>query len=111
MKKLLSGLGTLAVIAGIAVLAYLKWWNVFGQAKLGEPCDGRAGCRSFYCLQHERVGSGEAPSPGYCTASCETDADCTAGLACVVPSATALDDLPSHGRPDKLCERTRGAGR
>ena len=107
MKKVLSALGTLVVIAGVVVLAYLKWWNVVGQAKLGEPCDGRAGCRSFYCLAHERVGQVEQPSSGYCTASCETDADCIAGLACVVPSAAALDDLPSHGRPDKLCERIR----
>lgn len=107
MKKLLSGLGTLAAIAGIAVLVYLKWWNVFGQAKLGEPCDGRAGCRSFYCLQHERAGSAEPPTAGYCTDACETDADCTAGLRCVVPTAVALGDLPSHGQPKKLCERTR----
>jgi len=107
VKKLLSVLGTVAVVVGFAALAYLKWWNVVGQNKLGEPCDGRAGCRSFYCLAHERVGSAEQPSAGYCTASCDGDADCVPGLACVVPSTAALDDLPSHGRPAKLCERTR----
>jgi len=107
VKKVFSALGTLAVVAGFAFLAYLKWWNVAGQNKLGEPCEGRAGCRSFYCLEHERVGQAERPSAGYCTDSCETDADCTTGLACVVPSAEALDDLPAHGRPSKLCERIR----
>jgi hypothetical protein len=107
VNKLWSVLGTVLAIAGIAALVYLKWWNVFGQAKLGEPCEGRAGCRSFYCLKHERVGSAEPVSGGYCTASCDSDADCTTGLHCVVPSAIALDDLPSHGRPNKLCERAR----
>ena len=69
MKKVFSALGTLAVVAGFAFLAYLKWWNVAGQNKLGEPCEGRAGCRSFYCLEHERVGQAERPSAGYCTDS------------------------------------------
>jgi len=107
VKKIASALGTVAVVAGIALLIYLKWWNVVGQNKLGEPCSGRAGCRSFYCLEHERVGSAEPRTAGYCTASCDSDADCIPGLACVVPSAEALDDLPSHGRPARLCERVR----
>ena len=107
MKKIASVLGTVVVLAGIAVLAYLKWWNVFGQNKLGEPCTGRAGCRSFYCLEHERVGQTEPRTAGYCTASCDGDADCAPGLTCVVPSAQALDDLARLGRPAKLCERVR----
>jgi hypothetical protein len=107
VKKLLSILGTVAILAGFAVLAYLKWWNVAGQNKLGERCETRAGCRSFYCLAHERVGAIEQVAAGYCTASCDRDADCTPGLACVTPSAAALDDLPRFGRPAKLCERVR----
>ncbi len=107
MKQLLSALGTFAVVAGFIVLGYLKWWNVAGQNKLGEPCEGRAGCRSFYCLEHERVGSAEPHSAGYCTASCDTDKDCSPGLVCVIPSAAALDDLARYGRPNKLCERER----
>ena len=105
MKKVLNILGTIVVVAVFAALAYLKWWNVAGQNKLGESCNGRAGCRSFYCLEHEMLGKVERKSAGYCTDSCDTDADCTTGLACVVPTAAALDDLPAHGRPKKLCER------
>ena len=107
MKKLLSALGTVAVVVAIAAMAYLKWWNVAGQGGLGEACESRAGCRSFYCLAHERSGGAEQRSAGYCTASCDGDADCAPGLACVVPSAAALDDLPALGRPSKLCERVR----
>ena len=108
MKKVLSALGTLLVVGAIVAFAYLKWWNVFGQAKQGQSCSGRAGCRSFYCLEHEMVGSAEQKSSGgYCTDKCDSDSDCVKGLKCVVPSQQALDDLPAHGRPSKLCERTR----
>jgi hypothetical protein len=107
VKKLLSALGTVVVVVAIAAMAYLKWWNVAGQAVLGEACEGRAGCRSFYCLAHERVGAAEQRSPGYCTASCDGDADCAPDLRCVAPSPEALDDLPALGRPSKLCERVR----
>ena len=89
------------------VLAYLKWWNIAGQNKLDESCSGRGGCRSFWCLEHEKVGGKEQKSEGYCTDSCDKDADCTTGMACVVPTPEALDDLAAHGRPSKLCERTR----
>lgn len=106
MKKVLNILGTVVMVAVIGVLAYLKWWNVAGQNKLGESCSGRAGCRSFYCLEHEFAGKTERKSDGYCTDSCDTDADCTDNLRCVVPTQLALDDLPGHGRPKKLCERT-----
>ena len=107
MKKVLNILGTILVLAVFASLAYLKWWNVAGQNKMGESCSGRAGCRSFYCLEHELVGKTEPKSDGYCTDSCDKDDDCTTGLKCVTPTAIALDDLPSHGRPTKLCERVR----
>lgn len=107
VRKILSVLGTLLVIAVIAVMAYLKWWNIWGQADQGEACSGRAGCKSFYCLQHEMVSGVEQTSKGYCTASCDSDKDCVKGLQCVVPTPQALDDLPAHGRPSKLCERMK----
>ena len=109
VKKILNVAGTVAVVAGIVLLAYLKWWNMFGQSKLGGSCSNRGGCRSFWCLKHEMVGSAERPSDGYCTDKCDSDTDCNAGMACVVPTATALDDLAKLGRPTKLCERVRAA--
>lgn len=107
LRKIGSALGTLVVIAAIGAFAYLKWWNVAGQGDLGEACRSRAGCKSFYCLEHEKVGGVEQKSAGYCTASCSSDSDCMKGMSCVVPSQTALDDLPKYGRPDKLCQRIR----
>lgn len=105
LKKVLNVLGTLAVIAGILAFAYLKWWNVFGQSKLGGSCDSRAGCRSYWCLKHELSGSAERVSSGYCTDKCSDDSDCMEGMSCVVPSAEALDDLAKAMRPKKLCQR------
>ncbi len=107
MKKLLNVLGTIVVLAGVLVLAYLKWWNVVGQDKLGGSCDSRAGCRSYWCLKHELDGSAERPSAGYCTDKCSENSDCGKGMACVVPTAEALDDLAKAMRPNKLCERVR----
>lgn len=107
MKKLLSVAGTLLILAGVAALVYLKWWNIAGQNKQGGSCDGRGDCRSFWCLEHELVGSGEQKSAGYCTDKCDDDSDCVKGLKCVVPSQQALDDLAKYGRPSKLCERAR----
>ncbi|HSD89822.1 MAG TPA: hypothetical protein VLB44_19960 [Kofleriaceae bacterium] len=107
MKKVLSIVGTIVVIGFFLFLAYLKWWNVFGQEKMGGSCSGRAGCRSFYCLAHEKVGDVEQKSAGYCTDKCESDTDCLKDMKCVVPSAEALDDLPRYGRPTKLCERVK----
>ena len=107
VKRILNVAGTVAVVAGIVLLAALKWWNVFGQSKLGGSCSSRAGCRSYWCLKHEMAGQAETPSDGYCTDKCETDKDCTAGMSCVVPTAAALDDLAKLGRPKKLCERVR----
>jgi len=108
VKKILNVLGTVAVVAVICLFAYLKWWNVFGQEKLGGSCDSRAGCRSFWCLKHELAGSGERVSSGYCTDKCDSDADCNKGMSCVVPTAEALDDLAKYMRPSKLCERHAG---
>ena len=110
VKKVLNVLGTIAVVLGIAAFAYLKWWNVFGQEKLGGDCHSRAGCRSFWCLKHELAGSTEQKSSGYCTDKCETDSDCNKDMKCVVPTAQALDDLAKLGRPSKLCERVRAGG-
>ena len=107
VKKILNIAGTVVVVAGILLLVYLKWWNVFGQDSLGGACSSRGGCRSFWCLKHERVGQAERTSSGYCTDKCATDKDCNAGMACVVPTAAALDDLAKLGRPTKLCERVR----
>ena len=107
MKKVLNILGTIAIVGVFAFLAYLKWWNVAGAGTLGDSCKTRAGCRSVYCLEHELVNKVEKPSEGYCTASCDADKDCMTGFVCVVPTQAALDDLPSHGQPSKLCERIR----
>jgi hypothetical protein len=109
LKKVLNVAGTVAVVAFFLLLAYLKWWNVFGQEKLGGSCSSRAGCRSFWCLKHEMVGSAEKVSDGYCTDKCDTDKDCNEGMSCVVPSAQAFDDLAKLGRPNKLCMRVRAA--
>ena len=109
VKKVLNVAGTVAVVAFFLLLAYLKWWNLFGQEKLGGSCSSRAGCRSYWCLKHEMVGQAEKVSDGYCTDKCETDKDCDTGMSCVVPTATALDDLAALGRPKKLCERVRAA--
>jgi len=109
LKKILNVAGTVAVVAGIILLAALKWWNVFGQSKQGGSCSSRAGCRSYWCLKHEMVGQAERTSDGYCTDKCDTDKDCDTGMSCVVPTATALDDLAALGRPKKLCERVRAA--
>lgn len=110
VKKVLNALGALAVVAAIVAFAYLKWWNVFGQEKLGGECSNRGGCRSFWCLKHELAGSAEQPSSGYCTAKCEVDSDCNKDMKCVVPTAAALDDLSKYMRPSKLCERVRAGG-
>ncbi len=107
MKKVLGILGTIGVVAFFVLLAYLKWWNVFGQHKMGGSCSNRTDCRSVYCLEHEKTGGTEQKSDGYCTDKCDTDSDCEDGLVCVVPSQAALDDLPRYGRPTKLCERVR----
>jgi hypothetical protein len=105
VKKILNVAGTVAVVAGVLLLAFLKFWNVFGQSKLGGSCSSRAGCRSYWCLKHELVGKAERPSDGYCTDKCETDQDCDKGMSCVVATPEALDDLAKLGRPKKLCER------
>ncbi len=109
VKKILNALGTVAFLAVVLVLAYLKWWNVVGQDKLDGSCDSSAGCRSYWCLKHELNGSAERPSGGYCTDKCSADSDCTKGMACVTPSAEALDDLAKAMRPKKLCERVHAA--
>lgn len=105
VKKILNALGTVAVVAVICLFAYLKWWNIFGQEKLGGECSNRGGCRSYWCLKHELVGSAEHASSGYCTDKCDSDGDCNKDMKCVVPTADALDDLAKHMRPSKLCER------
>ena len=106
MSRIARALAPIAVVLVIGGLAAAKWWVVFGQKPLGAACETRAGCRSMYCLAHVRKGDAEVKSAGYCSASCEGDGDCAeAGLKCVVPTQAALDDLPSLGRPAKLCMR------
>ena len=109
MKRILNIAGTVLVVVGVLAFAALKWWNIFGQSKLDGSCSTRAGCRSFWCLKHEKVGQAEKVSDGYCTDKCDTDKDCNTGMSCVVPTAEALDDLAKYGRPKKLCERVRQA--
>ncbi|MBV8763002.1 MAG: hypothetical protein JO257_37295 [Deltaproteobacteria bacterium] len=104
-KKVLNAAGTVLVVAGLLLIAYLKWWNMFGQKGLGGACNSRAGCRTYWCLKHDFAGSAERVSSGYCTDKCSADGDCDPGMRCVVPTAAALDDLPSLGRPSRLCER------
>jgi hypothetical protein len=105
----MRALKLIVVIATVAVLAagvYLKWWVIFGQVGVNEPCSGRGGCKTFWCLSHERRGQEDVPSAGYCTDKCTDDRDCEkSGLRCVVPTQAALDDLARFGRPQKLCMR------
>ena len=108
--RVLSALGTLAVLAVILGLAGLKWWSICGQSDFAESCSRNPDCESFFCLEHELEDGEEVPSPGYCTESCETDADCESGgdgarFSCVVPGERAKADLPPAGKPEKLCMR------
>ena len=109
-KRIASALGTLAVLAVILLFASLKWWNIFGQSGFAGSCKRNAGCESFYCLRHELADGEQLPSSGYCTESCETDADCETDregieLRCVVPGEGARADLPPAGKPAQLCMR------
>jgi hypothetical protein len=101
--KLRSKIG--AVLVGVLMLAGggLVLWNVFGQGPYGDSCRFSIGCRSFLCLSHELAGSAQVSSGGHCTKSCDADADCGSGAACVVLSDPARDDLPPFGKPTKAC--------
>ena len=112
MKRVAQIVGTILVIAFFGVFAYMRWLVTFGQEKLGGACQTRAGCRSYYCLNHERAGGPDGTErvvAGYCTAACKDDHDCaeSPGMSCVTPSQAALDDLARWGRPAKLCMRVR----
>lgn len=103
MNKLVGRLGT--VVVGLVMLAggFLVFWNVFGMGPYGDSCTYSVGCKSFYCLHHELAGSAQVSSGGHCTKSCDADADCGPGAACVALGDDARDDLPPFGKPDKAC--------
>lgn len=103
MKKLWSRIGT--VLVGLVMVGggALVLWNVFGQGPYGDSCRFSLGCRSFLCLHHAQQGSAQVSSEGWCTKSCEADAECGTGAACVVLSEASRDDLPPFGKPTKAC--------
>lgn len=106
-RKVFSRLGTVVVAIVMLGGGALVLWNVFGQGKYGERCRFSIGCRSYYCLEHELQGSAQVSSGGMCTKSCDTDAECGEGRACVVLGEAARDDLPPFGKPTRACMRVR----
>lgn len=109
MGKIAKRIGT--VLVGVVMFAggALVLWNVFGQGPYGDTCRFSIGCRSYLCLSHELAGSAQVSSGGHCTKSCDADADCGTGAACVVLSDAARDDLPPFGKPTKACMVVREA--
>jgi hypothetical protein len=103
----LKRIGTVVVVLVMLGGGALVAWNVFGQGPYNDSCSHALGCRSFYCLEHELVGSNQWTSTGYCTKKCEADSDCGSAARCVVLSSDALDDLPPYGKPDRACMRVR----
>jgi hypothetical protein len=101
-------LGTWMIGIGLLVGVPLVLWNLFGQSRYGGTCSYSLGCRSFYCVHHELVGSAQSTAPdGMCTKACDADSDCGSGAACVVLGDDALGDLPPLGKPDRACLHVR----
>ena len=109
MRKVLSRIGTVLVVVVMFAGGALVLWNVFGQGPYGDTCRFSIGCRSYLCLQHQLQGSAQVSSAGHCTKSCDADAECGAGAACVVLSDASRDDLPPFGKPTKACMVVRDA--
>ena len=105
--RVARAIGLALFLVALLALGALRFWNLWGQADLGEKCSGRAGCKTFWCLSHAIQGGVEGPSEGYCTDKCKSDADCKPGMKCVAPSQAALDDLAKAMRPERLCERSQ----
>lgn len=105
--SVVAKLGTAVIAIGMVGGAALVAWNVFGQARVGSECEHSIGCRSFYCIHHERYGTEQVRAPhGTCTRACGSDAECDdIGGACVALGAEALDDLPPFGKPERACLR------
>jgi hypothetical protein len=106
-RRALSVAGSILVGLGMLAGGALVYWNVFGQAKYGSSCDHSLGCRSFYCLHHELVGSAQLHGDGSCTQACERDDECGAAARCVVLGDAARDDLPPFGKPTRACMPVR----
>lgn len=103
-KLLLKRVGTAIVVLGMVALSGLVWWNMCGAGPYRDTCTHAIGCRSYLCLKHRLDASGkQLASPGRCTKSCSSDADCSGGDACVVLSEAARDDLPPYGKPTRAC--------
>lgn len=106
-KRVLDRIGSVGMVIGLALVAGLVCWNMFGQGPYDDACEYSLGCRSFYCLHHGlRGGSAQVTAPGRCTKSCDADADCGADARCVVLDGFSRDDLPPFGKPDKACMHT-----
>ena len=102
-RKVLSRIGTAVVVLAMLGGGALVVWNIWGQGRYGDTCHYSLGCRTFLCVHHELQGSGQISSSGRCTKSCDSDADCGAGVRCVVLGDPARDDLPPFGKPDHAC--------
>ena len=106
----LNRLGTIGVIVVIAALGALVWWNIAGRSGYRETCRTNYSCWSFFCLRHrdgEAAGAAELATPGRCTKSCTTDADCGADTHCALLGPAARDDLPPFGKPTHACMVTQ----
>lgn len=104
--KLATGVIGVVLLCGGALVI----WNLFGQSKYGGECSMALGCRSFMCVHHDVVGTGDNAGQwetehGRCTMSCSTDAECGSGARCVVLTDATRDDLPPFGKPDRACLR------
>ena len=109
-KRWLDRLGTVGVILVLAALGALVWWNIRGRSAYRESCRTNYSCWSFFCLRHfdsEASSGPELATPGRCTKSCTTDADCGAGARCAVLGPAARDDMPPFGKPTRACMVTQ----
>ena len=104
VRGFFSKLGTALIAFGMLGIGALVAWNLFGQSRYRGECEHSLGCRSFYCVHHELEHKQQIRAPhGMCTKSCDSDADCEAGAACVVLGDEARDDPPPLGKPDRAC--------
>ena len=107
-KLWLQRLGTVVVVLGMIALSGLVWWNRCGAGPYRDDCNYSIGCRSYLCLRHSLDSANQqVSSPGHCTKSCTTDADCSAPDRCVELGAEARDDLPPFGKPTRACMAVR----
>jgi hypothetical protein len=107
MSKVLKAIGTAVVALAMLGGGALVLWNVFGMGSYGETCHYTPGCKSYYCVHHELVGSAQMSSGGRCTKSCDEDGECGEGAKCVELSEASRDDLPPYFKPRRACLHVR----